>query len=69
MKKILLFGCVVGLFTFSSCSKDYTCTCTSTGNVTVWSIPNASKSQAVTICKAHEQYVSGQTVQQQCDLK
>ena len=61
MKKLFILSCIAGLFTFSSCKKDYTCTCTSPGNVQVIVIPGVSKDQATTICKGDAQYVSGGT--------
>ena len=61
MKKLFIFGCVAGLLTFSSCKKDYTCTCTSNAGVQVIIIPSVTQSQATIICKGDAQYVSGGT--------
>ena len=39
MKKIVLFVAVISAFSFASCKKDHTCTCTSSG-VTTSTDPN-----------------------------
>ncbi|MBS1625538.1 MAG: hypothetical protein JSS76_07555 [Bacteroidetes bacterium] len=62
MKKLFILCCVAGLATFSSCKKDYTCTCTQNGApAQVIVIPGASQSQAAVICKGDAQYISGGT--------
>ena len=50
MKKVLLFGAVVAAFTFASCAKDRTCTCTTT-NTAPGSVATAD---VVTFTKAHK---------------
>ncbi|MBX2903030.1 MAG: hypothetical protein KF872_05680 [Chitinophagales bacterium] len=71
MKKLLFgFGAVALLSVgMSSCAKkDYTCQCTTTGQVARVIIPNATKEQAETICKANETYQQGQTAVYTCKL-
>ncbi|MBD3637294.1 MAG: hypothetical protein HUJ25_08085 [Crocinitomicaceae bacterium] len=57
MKKVLIFGLIVGGFALTSCKKDWTCTCTSDdgqGNTTSSSttIQNATKSDAEAACNS-----------------
>jgi hypothetical protein len=74
MKKITLLTASITLCiaTFSSCKKDYNCSCTSTNNglqtTFVQIIPGATKSEASTICKAGEVYAKGGTKDTECKL-
>lgn len=53
MKKFVAFAAIsVAVLSFSSCRKDYTCTCKVAGQVVETNpIPKSKKSQAETICK------------------
>ena len=54
MKKIALLGFMALGLAFTSCKKDYTCSCTvSTGNVAVV-LENVSKGDAETACDASQ---------------
>lgn len=71
MKKTLLGLGIATFFVFgmSSCmKKDYTCTCMGNQQVGRVIIPNATKAQAETICKANEAYQQGQTSVLTCKL-
>ena len=55
MKKVLLFAVVLGAVSFSSCKKDYDCTCTTTNSGTELSkttvtLEDLSKSEAEDAC-------------------
>ena len=57
MKKVLLFAVVLGAVSFTSCKKDYDCTCTVTNSGTVLSsntvtLENVSKSDAEDACSS-----------------
>ena len=75
MKK-LAFLLVLGAITVSSCKKTYTCTCTTTtvvGGSTITTpvvreIPDATQSQAQTICLAGEVYSQNGTQNTKCSL-
>lgn len=71
MKKLLFGFGAVALLTLgmSSCAKkDYTCQCTASGSVVRVIIPDATKQQAETICKANEIYEQGTTQDYSCEL-
>ena len=42
MKKVILFVAVISAFSFASCKKDRTCTCTSTTNGVAHTTPNVT---------------------------
>ncbi len=55
MKKVFLFAAVITAFSFASCKKDYTCTCTSTAasgaaGITTSTTIHDTKSKATTAC-------------------
>ncbi len=55
MKKVFLFAAVITAFSFASCKKDYTCTCTTTAasgvpGVTTSTTIHDTKSKATTTC-------------------
>jgi len=52
MKKLLLMAAVAGLFTVTSCKKDYTCNCTVGSTTTPTTIENVSKADAEAACDA-----------------
>ena len=54
MKKILAFSAMaIFVFVFSSCKKDYTCTCTyTTGSTTVTQLENVTQDDADAACNA-----------------
>lgn len=51
MKKVLLLSAVVAVVALSSCKKNYTCTCTISGQSTSVTIHD-TKSKATTACDA-----------------
>ena len=59
MKKILIIlTTVFAIGTLSSCTKDYTCTCTDTGNnETVFTIKDAKKDDAEASCKEKQDFL------------
>lgn len=69
MKKVLLFAVVLGAVTLTSCKKDYTCTCTTSGNGVNSSASttiNATKSDAEDACTASTSSAFGFTTT--CEL-
>lgn len=50
MKKVLLFAVVLGAISFTSCKKDYTCSCTIAGTTTDTEFTDVSKSDAEEAC-------------------
>jgi hypothetical protein len=56
MKKVLVVVAVAGLFSFSSCKKDFTCTCTggTGGNPAALTIADAKKADAETACSTYQ---------------
>jgi len=75
MKKGLLFVAVISAFSFASCKKDQTCTCTRTydgvasGTADVTTFPKSTKAAARANCLSST-YTSGTvTVVETCDLK
>lgn len=76
MKKVLLFGAVVAAFTFASCSKDRTCTCTTTSTVPgstavtdIFTFTKAKKADARYFCMSETSTTGGYTVTKTCELK
>jgi hypothetical protein len=64
MKKVLLFG-AFALLTLASCKKDWTCTCTNSGSVT---ITDMTKSDAKVECDKGDIVVGGTTLND-CELQ
>lgn len=63
MKKLLLLPVLLGIVIFTSCKKDYTCTCTTTIDVPMFGtmtttepspISKSTKRQAKTACESAE---------------
>jgi hypothetical protein len=55
MKKALFLGALFCCSLFmTSCTKDYTCTCTILGDTSITEFNNAKKSDAETACEAAE---------------
>lgn len=56
MKKALLFTIAIISISFTSCKKDWTCTCTDRmdGTVEEWPINGFKRPLATTACKAYE---------------
>lgn len=52
MKKLVLAVAALGLISLTSCKKDYTCTCTVSGQTIKIAIPKAKKSDATKTCDA-----------------
>lgn len=78
MKKGLLFIAVVSAFSFASCKKDRTCTCTLTSDVpgdtpttSVVTYTDAKKGDARAACYSAKQTISGTTytMTRTCELK
>jgi hypothetical protein len=54
MKKVLLSVAVIAaLASFSSCKKDYTCTCNFSGQTFTYELKDLSKSDAETACDVY----------------
>ncbi len=53
MKKAILFG-ALAIFALSACKKDYTCTCTVSGQTVNFEIQNAKKKDAESSCNEVE---------------
>ena len=73
MKKVLLFSITLSLAaSISSCKKDYTCTCYSTGTVVgSYPITNSTKASATTSCNneaASINAAAGGTLNVNCSL-
>jgi hypothetical protein len=72
MKKVLLLVAVIAAFSFVSCKKDRTCTCTTTGSSTpdVYTITKVSASDAKNACLKTRTYTNGSsTSTTTCELK
>ncbi len=73
MKKVLLFVAVVSAFSFASCKKDHTCTCTSvTGSSTSTDVtiyPKSTKAAARAACLSSTEVNGGVTTTTTCTLK
>ena len=69
MKKIFLFIAVVSAFSFASCKKDRTCTCTTGSATEVYTITQARKSDAKKECISSSKTNGGVTVTTTCTLK
>jgi len=72
-KKInFIFSVLALFFLISSCKKDYNCTCNEISNsqqlTSVVVIPNATSSEASTLCKWQESYIKGYSTDKQCSL-
>lgn len=75
MKKVLLLVAVIAAFSFVSCKKDRTCTCTTTvagvagtPDVTTWS--KSRKSNAELMCMSYtETNAAGVVTTKDCKLK
>ncbi|MBA2407352.1 MAG: hypothetical protein H0V65_05105 [Chitinophagales bacterium] len=69
MKKLFFIASVTLAVGFTSCKKDYTCTCTENGtNVGVVGIPNSSKSDAQTLCDNEQTTLNGLGASASCTL-
>ena len=75
MKKGLLFIAVISAFSFASCKKDQTCTCTSTyngvasGTADVTTYPKSTKAAARANCMSSTQVDGTVTTITTCELK
>ena len=79
MKKGLLFVAVISAFSFASCKKDHTCTCTAvdtptgggtaTTTVSTWTINDAKKGDARANCLNSTETSSYGTRVTTCELK
>ncbi len=55
MKTLFFIASITLAIGFTSCKKDYTCTCTENGtNVGVIGVPNSNKNDAETLCNTTE---------------
>lgn len=73
MKKIVLFVAVFAAFSFASCKKDHTCTCTTvsgsySGTPQVTTFPKSTKAAARANCLSSTQVNSGVTSTTTCTL-
>ncbi|MDB5284366.1 MAG: hypothetical protein JWO06_3441 [Bacteroidota bacterium] len=68
MKLSIAIVAVFCAISFSSCKKDYVCTCIDAGLLDSFVIPQATKAQAATICKSREAYPQGGTKTATCNL-
>jgi hypothetical protein len=73
MKKVVLFVAVISAFSFASCKKDHTCTCTSvtgsfTGTPNVTTFPKSTKAAARANCLSSTEVDSGVTTTTTCTL-
>ena len=66
MKKYIGLG-VFALILFTSCKKDWTCTCTSNGNFASYIIEDQTKSDAKAECDSGDGSAAGITVD--CELQ
>lgn len=66
MKGILAIAVVAMTFGLTSCKKDWTCTCTSSGSSSSITIPDAKKGDAEDACEALEFSAFGTS--QTCEL-
>ncbi len=76
MKKVLLFSAVIAAFTFASCAKDRTCTCTTTSTVPgstattdITTFTKSHKDDARRNCMGYTATNSGYTTTKACTLK
>ncbi|MES2139225.1 MAG: hypothetical protein V4511_05925 [Bacteroidota bacterium] len=75
MKKVVLFVAVISAFSFASCKKDQTCTCTSTyngvasGTADVTTFPKATKAAARANCLSSTRVSGSNTIVETCELK
>ena len=74
MKKILFIGVVLAAASLTSCTKDWSCTCTTTAagiqvNVDVDWFLNATKENAQRNCVGTEFENAGQTIREECVLE
>lgn len=75
MKKGLLFIAVISAFSFASCKKDQTCTCTSTyngvasGTADVTTYPKSTKAAARANCLSSTEVDGTVTTITTCELK
>lgn len=75
MKKLLLLVAVFTAFSFASCKKDHTCTCTesysdgSPGSTMVYTITNAKKGDAKKACISSTSVDGSVTTTSTCTLK
>jgi hypothetical protein len=75
MKKVLLFVAVIAAFSFASCKKDHTCTCTttstqpgSTSYTSVKTYTKAKKGDAKKACASYTQPNGSYTETTTCSL-
>lgn len=76
MKKNFLFIAVIAAFSFASCKKDHTCTCTwtstdpsSTASTQVFTIVDAKKGDAKKACISKTEIDGSYTETTTCELK
>jgi len=75
MKKLLLFVAVVTAFSFASCKKDHTCTCTtayadgSASDTEVYTVIDARKGDAKKRCIDHTTGTGTDMQTTTCELK
>ena len=67
MKKVLLFIAVVSAFSFASCKKDRTCTCTG-ANPSVTTYKQSKKAAARAHCLSYTETVGAATLTTTCTL-
>jgi hypothetical protein len=71
-KAIIISGLLLGTVAFTSCKKDYTCTCTSSigNNSTTYnqSLPNQTRADAKSACEGYENKNTGGAVLTSCHL-
>lgn len=75
MKKLLLCVAVVSAFSFASCKKDHTCTCTTThtdgtpSSTMVYTVIDSKKADAKKMCIDRTETSGGDTETSTCELK
>lgn len=71
-KAIIVSGLLLGTVAFTSCKKDYTCTCTSSvgGTSTTYtqSLPNQTRADAKDACEGYENQNTGGAILTSCHL-
>ena len=69
---IIVSGLLLGSIAFTSCKKDYVCTCTSSigsvSNTVTYQLPDQKRSDAKDACERHENENSGGAVLTSCHL-
>lgn len=70
MKKVFFFAVAIASISgFSSCKKDYTCTCTYASTTIPYEFQNVKKSEAEDVCTSWDSYYKAIDANASCTLE